>query len=125
MWFWWFLLICDSLIPITMIIGGRLMWKHCPKQINGMRGYRTDMSMKNMDTWKFAHEYVGKIWWKIGWILIVPTLLVHIPFYGSDDNTIGFLSIIIVIVQFVFLSGSTLPTEKALKRTFNEDGTRR
>ena len=34
MWFWWFMLICDLLIPITMLIGGRMMWKHCPKRIN-------------------------------------------------------------------------------------------
>ena len=65
--FWWFMLICDLIIPIVMIIAGRMMWKHCPKSINGIVGYRTNRSMKNMDTWKFAHEYCGKLWWKIGW----------------------------------------------------------
>lgn len=39
--FWWFMLICDMLIPVVMIIVGRMMWKHCPKSINGMLGYRT------------------------------------------------------------------------------------
>ena len=47
MWFWWFMLICDLIIPV--VIGGRMMWKHCPKHINGMSGYRTIRSMKNMD----------------------------------------------------------------------------
>ena len=47
------------------------MWKHCPKHINGMLGYRTTRSMKNMDTWKFAHDYCGKLWWKIGWVMIL------------------------------------------------------
>ncbi len=65
MWFWWFMLICDLLIPITMLIGGRMMWKHCPKRINGMAGYRTTRSMKNMDTWRYAHDYCGKLWWKV------------------------------------------------------------
>ena len=64
MWFWWFMLICDLIVPIVMIIGGRMMWKHCPKSINGIVGYRTNRSMKNMDTWKFAHKYCGKLWWK-------------------------------------------------------------
>ena len=62
MGFWWFMLICDLIIPIVMLIGGRMMWKHCPKHINGIVGYRTARSMKNMDTWKFAHDYCGKLW---------------------------------------------------------------
>ncbi|MEE0057733.1 MAG: SdpI family protein [[Bacteroides] pectinophilus] len=49
-------MICDCTIPLLMIIAGRMMWKHCPKKINGIVGYRTKMSMINMDTWKFAHE---------------------------------------------------------------------
>ena len=64
MWFWWFMLICDMIIPIDMVIVGRVMWKHCPKHINGISGYRTTRLMKNMDTWKFAHDYCGKLWWK-------------------------------------------------------------
>ena len=43
--FWWFMLICDMLIPVVMIIVGRMMWKHCPKSINGMLGNRTTRSM--------------------------------------------------------------------------------
>lgn len=78
-----------------------------------------------MDTWKFAHEYVGKLWWKIGWILIILTILAHIPFYGSGDNTLGIFSAIVVVIQIVLLCGSILPTEIALKRSFNKDGTRR
>ena len=55
MWFWWFMLICDLIIPIAMVIGGRMMWKHCPKNINSMSGYRTTRSMKNMDTVSYTH----------------------------------------------------------------------
>ena len=39
MCFWLFMLICDLLVPIIMIVGGRIMWKHCPKHINGIYGY--------------------------------------------------------------------------------------
>lgn len=101
-----------------------MMWKHCPKKINGVVGYRTRMSMINMDTWKFAHEYAGKLWWKAGAGLLGPTLLIHIPFYGASDNTMGILSIIITVIQLLFLIGSILLTEKALKCNFNQDGTR-
>ncbi len=89
MWFWWFMLICDLLIPVIMIVVGRLMWKHPPKKINGLMGYRTSRSMKNMETWKFAHEYSGRLWWEVGWILLLPSIVVHIPVYGASDNMIG------------------------------------
>lgn len=54
-----------------------------------------------------------------------PTMLIHIPFYGASDDTMGILSIIIIVIQMVFLIGSIFRTEKALKNNFNEDGTKR
>ena len=108
-------MICDCLIPAIMIIAGRMMWKHCPNK----------MSMINMDTWRFAHDHAGKLWWKVGIGLLGPTMLIHIPFYGASDDTIGILSIIIIVIQLVFLIGSIFPTEKSLKNNFNEDGTKR
>ena len=49
-------------------------------------------------------------------------MLVHIPFYGASDDAMGILSIIIIVIQLVFLIKSILSTEKALKNNFNEDG---
>ena len=49
MGFWIFMLIMDLLIPLTMIGFGRYFIKKAPKEINGVFGYRTSMSMKNKD----------------------------------------------------------------------------
>ena len=100
-----------------MVIVGRMMWKHCPKHINGMLGYRTTRSMKNMDTWKFAHDYCGKLWWKIGWVMILPSALIHIPLYHSDENTIGVAGGILVTIQCIILIVSIYPTEKVTQIT--------
>ena len=124
MWFWWFMVICDLLLPINMLITGRMMWKHYPKEINGVLGYRTNRSMKNANTWKFAHEYCGKLWWKIGAASVLPTILVHIPFFHSDENIIGIVGGIVAAVQCVIMLASVFLTEHALKKTFNADGTR-
>ena len=122
---WWFILICDLLIPIVMILAGIIMWKHAPKQINGLLGYRTTRSMKNMDTWKFAHDHCGRLWWKIGLILLIATIPTHLPFYHSSDDTLSALSLIVTGVQLVLLIASVFPTEIALKKTFHDDGTRK
>ena len=108
-----------------MIVAGRWMWKHPPKEINAFLGYRTPRSMLNMDTWNFAHHHGGKRWWIIGWILLLPTVAIHIPFYGKGEDAIGWMCIGVLLVQCTVLIASIFPTERALKKTFREDGTRR
>ena len=124
-WFWWFMLACDLLIPAIMILTGRMMWKHCPKKINGLLGYRTTRSMKNNDTWRFAHMHSGRLWWRVGWVLLLLSAAVHLPFYHSDPGTIGKFALALEAVQCLVLIASIFPTEHALKKTFRDDGTRR
>lgn len=81
--------------------------------------------MKNMDTWKFANDYCGRLWWKIGFVMIFPSVLMHIPFYRSDEETIGIVGIILVTIQVIILLVSIFPTENALKKSFSDDGTRK
>ena len=125
MWLWWFWLICDLLIPLVMIVVGRMTWKHCPKNINSLIGYRTTRSMKNMDTWKFAHEYCGKLWWKLGWLIMILTALMYIPLYQGNDNMVGIAGVVLITIQCTVLIISIYPTEKALKEHFTDDGTRK
>lgn len=125
MWFWWFMFVCDLLIPVLMIFAGRMMWKHTPKGINGIIGYRTSRSMKNMDTWRFAHDYCGRLWWKTGWILLVPSVLVHLPLIGRSEDAIGTVGGILCFFQCVVLVAAIFPTERALKKTFTKEGLRR
>lgn len=125
MWFWWFMFVCNLLIPVILIIAGRMMWKRCPKKINTVYGYRTKRSMKNMDTWRFAHNYCGRLWWKIGWFSLFLSVVVQIPFFERSEDVIGIVGGIICMIQVVILIASIFPTEEALKKTFNDDGTRR
>lgn len=118
MWFWWFMFVCDLLIPILMIVAGNMMWKHAPKEINGLIGYRTTRSMKNADTWKFAQDYCGRLWWKIGWIMLPVSFVIHIPFYRSSKDIIGIVGAILCTIQCFILIGSIFPVERALKRKF-------
>lgn len=125
MWFWIFMFFCNLLIPFVMIIFGRIMFKHPPKKINGIYGYRTSMSMKNMDTWHFAQEFCGKLWWKIGWVMFPLSVIVQLPFTKSNDTIVGNVGLILCSVQLVVLIASIFPVEKALKITFNQDGTKK
>ena len=125
MWFWWTILVCDLLIPIVMIIAGWMMWKHTPKRINRWYGYRTALSMKNEQTWKFAHMHAGRIWCVMGIVMLIPTILAFIPFYHSSTNVVGIVGLIVTTVQVIALIASVFPTEAALARTFDENGERK
>ncbi len=125
MWFWWLMLVCNLLVPIFTIIAGWFMWKHAPQKINTIVGYRTKRSMKNEDTWKFAHGFCGKFWWIMGWIVFAVSAIVLIPFYNGAYVTIGIAVGVTVVIQCVLLVMSCIPTEIALYKTFSDDGARR
>lgn len=123
--FWIFMLIMDLLIPFMMIGFGRYFSKRAPKEINMVFGYRTNMSMKNRDTWEFAHRYCGKIWLTCGLILLLMSIFLMIFVIGQNKDTVGVLGGIICVIQLVLLIGSILPTEIALRKNFNQNGSRR
>lgn len=123
--FWVFMLMMDLLIPCTMIGFGKLFLNRAPQNINAVFGYRTTMSMKNADTWRFAHNHCGKLWHRIGWILL-PLSAIPFPFLlGKEIEVIGNVGAAVCFVQLVLLTGSLIPTELALRRAFDEDGRRK
>lgn len=124
MGFWIFMMICNLLIPVIMIVIGMVFVNHPPKSINGIYGYRTTMSMKNMDTWNFAHLYCGKLWRKIGWIMLPISIVVMIPLLGKSDNIIGIWGGVLETVECIILIAAIFPVERALKKNFDKDGNR-
>lgn len=124
MGFWIFMLIMNLLIPVTMICFGNYFMKSAPGNINIVFGYRTSMSMKNQDTWKFAHEYCGNLWFKWGKITLILTVIAMLFLLGKSEDTIGNWGGTICMIQLIFLIGAIGPTESALRRTFDKDGKR-
>lgn len=124
MGFWIFMLIMDLLIPFTMIGFGKYFMEKAPKEINAVFGYRTTMSMKNKDTWEFAHKYCGKLWWIWGWVMVAPVIALFFVL-GKDADTVGTIGGIVCFVQTIPLAAAIVPTEIALKRTFDKNGNRR
>lgn len=122
---WIFMLIMNLLIPAVMIGFGSYYATRAPKEINPLSGYRTTMSMKNKDTWEFAHHYCGKIWRFAGWVMVIPSAAAMLSVFGKDTSVVGHFSITVIVVQTVLLIASVIPTEVALRKTFDGDGNRR
>ena len=96
--------------------------KTAPKNINMLFGYRTAMSMKNQETWQFAHHYIGRLWYLSGMILLPLSVVLMLPLIGKDKDTIGWLGSFICMIQLVALIGEIIPTEIALHKKFDKNG---
>ena len=125
MGFWIFMLIMVLLSPVSMIAFGREFMNSAPHNINSTFGYRTKRSMMNKETWKFAHMYFGKLWFICGLILLLPSVAVMLFVLGKDVNAVGTVGAIIVFVQMIPMIGTIIPTEKALKKNFDDYGRHR
>ena len=125
MLFWIFMLTMDFLIPITMLVLGKRFMKHPPAEINVLYGYRTSMSMKNRETWEFAHQYCGRIWHICGWVMLPATAVFLLPVMGKSEDCVGTAGGILCVVQILLLAGSIFPTEAALRKRFDRNGKRK
>lgn len=120
-----FLLCLILLIPLSLICMGLLFVRRPPENINWLFGYRTPLSMKNKDTWDFAHRYFGRLATRTGSSMLVVTIPVIALLWGRNSDIIGWASAIVCLLQCIILLALIYPTERALKRTFDADGKRR
>lgn len=107
-----------------MLFFGVKFRKHAPKNINEIYGYRTSMSMKNKETWEFAHKYCGRLWIKLGGMMLIISVIIGIigfMFYQIQDS----IALVLVTTQTIVLSISIFPVEKELKKNFDENGNRK
>ena len=125
MGFWIFMLIMVLLIPLTMIFFGWLLFRKTPKEINYIYGYRTKRSMMNEETWRFANQYFGKVWYLCGLISAPLSVIAIAIVFGKGPGTVGTVGGIITMLQMLPLIGAIVPTESELKKNFDENGKRR
>lgn len=111
------------LIPISMIVFGFILNKHCPKDVNSVFGYRTTMSTKNKDTWYFANTKFGKLWEVIGAVLLLICLVVFFLIYKNAE----FYNLVIWImgIQCTIMLLPIIFIEKELNRLFDKSGKRK
>lgn len=126
MGFWIFMFIMELILPLMMTGFGVWFQKSPPRQINYVFGYRTKMSMKNIETWNFAHYCCGRHWYRIGRITLLATIAAMLPVIGKDEYTVGNYGAVLMVIQAALLI--ILPillTERELRMQFDADGNKR
>ena len=123
--FYIYMLLTSLLIPVIMLVFGWIFRCQAPKKINVWYGYRTARSMKNEDTWVFAHQHIGRTWLIVGAVMLMISVIPMIAVYGKDVDTVSVVSLVLTVVQLIPLIVSLIPTEQALKKTFDDNGIRK
>ena len=85
------------------------------------------MSMKNEDTWGFAHQVCGRIWWRTGWLLLAlsAAILAWMQTRPGGEETNWLLGILVALAEGAALILTIIPVERALGKAFDKDGNRR
>lgn len=92
-------------------LAGLILLFFPPKDINGLYGYRTAGSMKNMDSWNLAQNLGGKGLLAIGLIEIIFACLSLISEHVFSKDTFYAFGILVVGIL-----GTLLYTEKRIKK---------
>lgn len=125
MGFWAFMLFVNIFLPVVMAIMGYVLKRKPPKKINYFYGYRTAMSTKNQDTWIFANKYNGSLMFYWGLYLIPLSAIPYLFLVNKSENAIGIASAVVSLIQILIIFLTIFQTEKALKKTFDENGNKR
>ena len=125
MLFWSYMLVCVLLVPLMMIIFGRIFKKSAPKDINYVYGYRTPMSTSSKEAWEFAHKYMGRLWLILGIIILIPSVIAMVLVIGLNKDTVGYTGMAITFIQIVFMIIPIIPTEIALRKNFDKNGNKK
>lgn len=104
------------MIPVLMIIAGCLMSKYPPKKVNWFVGYRTRKSMKDEKVWKIANQYCGKLWIKIGVIMLILSVLLFALICFKTIILSETILAIIVLCQIIPLLLSGVMVENKIKK---------
>lgn len=110
--------IAQLLMAVFMLFVGLIIKLFPPKSINSLYGYRTILSMKNLETWRKGNEISSNLLIKGTLILILVKLIciLFIPELAVFNTIIFLVGFLTAPILCVFL------TQNKLKKIFNADG---
>lgn len=119
---WIIIVITYILIPALMTGAGWMIWKHSPKNINAIYGYRTRMSSLNQNTWRFAQEYAGRLWVRWGIRMMPVSILLLMIFAASGETAASIAGSVLCMVQILIMLSSISVVERTLNKVFDKQG---
>ncbi|MCK9322837.1 MAG: SdpI family protein [Lachnospiraceae bacterium] len=107
--------IIPEMMAVLFVLIGYLMVKTPPGKPNPYIGYRTSSTRKSQDSWDYGQKICGKMFLKVGAILIPLLLLINVSL-----NVIGGLEslvcmIITMVIELVVLIVGVIYIEREMR----------
>lgn len=122
---WKILSLLTLVTPFFTLILGLICWRFPPKGPTWALGYRSRRARASDESWLFAQNMAGQIWFCLGLVLLIVSLFVC---KGLEAKTIEAMcrsALICILIQDLFLLLSIIPTEVLLMRRFDRFGHKR
>ncbi|MDO5559462.1 MAG: SdpI family protein [Oscillospiraceae bacterium] len=123
--FWIYFFVSLFIFVFSFCIGNYLV-KTPPKDMYQLFGYRTELSVRNQDTWDFAQVNSGRVCRIVSVTAFILALVLIIKFKTANGRLVfNLCSILVLAAQLLSLSVTFPVTEYLIFRNFHEDGTRK
>lgn len=119
---WKILSILSLIVPLAAIFLGLICWRYPPQGPNWLLGFRSRRARAGDESWRFAQQWAGKLWFLLGLVLLFVSLLVC---GGQADASVEAnvkSCFILIVVQAVCLALSALGLEGVLLYRFDRFG---
>lgn len=123
---WLGMMVACNVLPAMMLLFGYRFLSKPPEKINRRYGYRTKRSMRNMDTWLYAHQCCGKLWTGAGkWLLLLSLTALTVSFLAGGEEAICVTALVLWLLDIGLAVWTYIKVEGALQENFDEEGKRR
>ena len=112
--------ILSIILPVAYIAAGLVFWKHTPKDINGIGGWKTTRARKSRETWEYANSHGGKDIFVLGVILFAVSIGLSVLFGIFELFGLEWISIFVAVIQAGLLGVVILHIENELEIKFGK-----
>ncbi len=124
MLFWLLITFLVLLVPLSMITIGILLLRTSLVGINSFFAYRSRRARKSKETWKFAHNFLGRIWLILGIIFLPLYTMVMFFTLNQGDSVVALVCGILILVSALPIILPILFVERGLHKKFDIFGKR-
>ena len=98
------------ILPITALLSGLSAKNNPPKTINGIKGYRTALSMESQEAWDYANSRMADLFLKNSvYMLAIGIVGAVILLVTKSDYTNVRFTVVIIVVMIIQTLMMTIP----------------
>lgn len=114
--------VLSMVVPVCATILGLICWRYPPKGPNWALGFRSRRARASDASWAFAQNLAGKIWFILGLVLLLVSLVVIGAQSNNSIEAAIKVFLILLFVQVLCLAAVAVAVDLVLMKRFDRFG---